>query len=233
MTTRISSQRYAVEDFHEALELCYSRGWTDGLPVVPPTEPAVRAMLDAVGLEPDAQVAFITNRQVAISAEKVAINTVMAGCRPEHMPVVLAAVEGIADPRWGYHGQLIAHYLASGNDRMATATVSNAGALQTLLKAAVAAPDTRIAALPLLSPVEENQLIVGLNQTAEVFPHAPCLHQIFEAQVEQTPAAIAVRFEGQELTYAELNRRANQRAHRLLKLGVGAEVLVAYPVSPE
>ena len=104
MTTRISSQRYAVEDFHEALELCYSKGWTDGLPVVPPTEPAVRAMLEAVGLEPDVQVAFITNRQVAISAEKVAINAVMAGCHPEHMAVVLAAVEGISDPRWGYHG---------------------------------------------------------------------------------------------------------------------------------
>src|SRR5690242_20561565 len=71
MTARISSQRYAVEGFQEALDLCYSRGWTDGLPVVPPTEPAVRAMLDAVALEPDAQIAFITNRQVAISAEKV------------------------------------------------------------------------------------------------------------------------------------------------------------------
>jgi hypothetical protein len=104
MTARISSQRYAVEGFQEALDLCYSRGWTDGLPVVPPTEPAVRAMLDAVALEPDAQVAFITNRQVAISAEKVAINAVMAGCRPEYMPVVVAAIEGIADPRWGYHG---------------------------------------------------------------------------------------------------------------------------------
>lgn len=103
---------------------------------------------------------------------------------------------------------------------------------QILLKAAVAAPDTRIAALPLLSPVEENQLIVGLNQTAEVFPHAPCLHQIFEAQVEQTPAATAVRFEGQELTYAELNRRANQLAHRLRKLGVGREVLVAICLEP-
>src|SRR5215213_4276938 len=103
---------------------------------------------------------------------------------------------------------------------------------QILLKAAVAAPDTPIAALPLLSPVEENQLIVGLNQTAEVFPHAPCLHQIFEAQVAQTPAAIAVRFEGQELTYAELNRRANQLAHRLLKLSVGAEVLVAICMEP-
>ena len=103
---------------------------------------------------------------------------------------------------------------------------------QILLKAAVAAPDTRIAALPLLSPMEENQLIVGLNQTAEVFPHAPCLHQIFEAQAEQTPAATAVRFEGQELTYAELNRRANQLAHRLRKLGVGWEVLVAICMEP-
>src|SRR5713101_8217816 len=61
-------------------------------------------MLDAVGLEPDAQIAFITNRQVAISAEKLAINAVMAGCLPAHMPVVVAAIEGIADPRWGYHG---------------------------------------------------------------------------------------------------------------------------------
>ena len=103
---------------------------------------------------------------------------------------------------------------------------------QTLLKAAVAAPDTPIAALPLLSPVEEDQLIVGLNQTAEVFPHAPCLHQIFEAQVAQTPDATAVRFEGQELTYAVLNQRANQLAHRLLKLGVGPEVLVAICMEP-
>ena len=104
MTVRISSQRYAVEDFQQALELCYRKGWTDGLPVVPPTEPAVRAMLDAAGLEPDAQIAFITNRQVAVTAEKVAINAVMAGCLPDHMPVVAAALEGIADPRWGYHG---------------------------------------------------------------------------------------------------------------------------------
>jgi hypothetical protein len=61
-------------------------------------------MLDAVGLPPQHQVAFITNRQVAVTAEKVAINAVMAGCRPEYMPVVMAAVEGIGDPRWGYHG---------------------------------------------------------------------------------------------------------------------------------
>src|SRR5258706_5791713 len=101
MTTRISSQRYAVEDFHEALDLCYSRGWTDGLPVVPPTEPAVRAMLDAVGLEPDTQIAFITNPQVAITAEKVAINAVMAGRPAAHMAAVVAPRDGIAHPHWG------------------------------------------------------------------------------------------------------------------------------------
>src|SRR5260370_39413894 len=62
-------------------------------------------MLGGVGLEPDPQIAFITNGQVAITAEKVATNAVMAGCLPAHMLVVVAALEGIADPRWGYHGR--------------------------------------------------------------------------------------------------------------------------------
>ena len=104
MTTQLQSARYRADDLGDAIELCFEKGWTDGLPVVPPTESRVRAMLDAVGLEPQHQLAFITNRQVAVTAEKVAINAVMAGCRPEYMPVVVAAVEGIADPRWGYHG---------------------------------------------------------------------------------------------------------------------------------
>ena len=98
---------------------------------------------------------------------------------------------------------------------------------QILLKAVVADPETPIASLPLLSAAEENQLVVGLNETAETFPQAACLHQIFEDQVEQTPEATAVSFEGRTLSYAELNRRANQLAHRLIKLGVGPEVLVA------
>src|SRR5262249_4266935 len=104
MTTQLVSKRYAVEDPGQAIELCFEKGWTDGLPVVPPTESRVRAMLDLVGLAPEHQVAFITNRQVAVTAEKVAINAVMAGCRPEYMPVVVAAIEGIGDPRWSYHG---------------------------------------------------------------------------------------------------------------------------------
>ena len=101
MTTALASKRHVVADIGLAMELCYERGWTDGLPVVPPTEPAVRAMLDAAGLEPDHQIAFITNRQVAVTAEKVAINAVMAGCLPEYMPIVVAAVEGIAEPAVG------------------------------------------------------------------------------------------------------------------------------------
>jgi len=104
MTTQLASKRHPVEDLNHAIEFCYKQGWTDGLPVVPPTEPAVRAMLAAAGLEADKQVAFITNRQVAVSAEKIAVNAVMAGCLPEYMPIVVAAVEALADPKWGYHG---------------------------------------------------------------------------------------------------------------------------------
>jgi hypothetical protein len=104
VATALSSKAYAVADLSEAIELCFAKGWTDGLPVVPPTPELVRRMLDAAGLEPDHQVAHIAHRAVAVTAEKVAINAVMAGCLPEYMPVVVAAVEAIGDPRWGYHG---------------------------------------------------------------------------------------------------------------------------------
>ena len=100
----LTSQRYEVKDMAEAIELYYTKGWTDGLPVVPPTENSIWGMLESAGLEPEAEIAFIENRQVSVTAEKVAINTVMAGCKPEYMPVVVAAVEALGDPRFGYHG---------------------------------------------------------------------------------------------------------------------------------
>jgi hypothetical protein len=93
-----------ADELHDVLEFCFQQGWTDGLPVVPPTEARVRAMLEAARLEPDHVVGHVEHRAVTITAEKVAINAVMAGCRPEYMPVVVAAVEALADPRWGYHG---------------------------------------------------------------------------------------------------------------------------------
>src|SRR5256886_5698127 len=104
MPARLPSRRYPVNDAAGAIDLCFEKGWPDGLPVVPPTEAAVRAMLDAARLAPDAQIAYIRDRATAVTAEKVAINAVMAGCKPEYMAVVVAAVEGIGDPRWGYHG---------------------------------------------------------------------------------------------------------------------------------
>ena len=100
----LQSRRHTVQDLSDAIELCFTNGWTDGLPVVPPTADRIEAMLNAAGLDSQRQIAFIENRQVSITAEKVAINAVMAGCKAEYMPVVVAAVEALADPLYSYHG---------------------------------------------------------------------------------------------------------------------------------
>jgi hypothetical protein len=104
MVETLTSKRHVVADDADAVEFCHSRGWTDGLPVIPPTPDRVRATLDAARVDPQHVVTSIAHRAVTITAEKVAINAVLAGCKPEYMPVVLAAVEGIGDPAWGYHG---------------------------------------------------------------------------------------------------------------------------------
>ena len=104
MPTQLTSKRHQVPDTVDLVEFCFQQGWSDGLPVVPPTVDRVEAMLEAAGLDAKQELGFITHRSVSITAEKVAINAVMAGCKPEYMPVVVAAVEGIADPLWSYHG---------------------------------------------------------------------------------------------------------------------------------
>src|SRR5262249_31277426 len=104
MPTQLTSKRVQVPDTVDPVEFCFQQGWSDGLPVVPPTVDRVEAMLAAAGLDAKEEIGFITHRSVSITAEKVAINAVMAGCKPEYMPVVVAAVEGIADPLWSYHG---------------------------------------------------------------------------------------------------------------------------------
>jgi hypothetical protein len=100
----LTSRRFPVGDLAEAIDLCFERGWSDGLPVVPPTPDRVEAMLAAAALEPARPVARIEHRAVTVTAEKVAVNAVLAGCRPEYMPVVVAAVEALGDPAWSYHG---------------------------------------------------------------------------------------------------------------------------------
>ena len=100
------------------------------------------------------------------------------------------------------------------------------GHFQQLLEGIATNPGRRLSELPLLTETERQQALVEWNQTAVAYPKDVCLPQLFEAQVERAPAAVAVVCEGQELTYWELNRRANQLAHYLKGLGVGPEVLV-------
>ncbi|MBU7581844.1 MAG: amino acid adenylation domain-containing protein [Nostoc sp. TH1S01] len=101
-----------------------------------------------------------------------------------------------------------------------------AGHLQTLLCGIITNPEQRLSELPLLTADEQHQLLVDWNQTQVEYSPDPCIHQLFEKQVERTPDAVAVVFENQQLTYSQLNQRANQLANYLQKLGVGAEVLV-------
>lgn len=100
------------------------------------------------------------------------------------------------------------------------------GHWQTLLEGIAADPERRLSELPLLRETERHQLLVEWNATSAEYPRNMCIHQIFEAQVERTPDAVAVLCEGAQLTYRELNQRANQLAHHLQRLGVGPEVLV-------
>jgi amino acid adenylation domain-containing protein len=97
---------------------------------------------------------------------------------------------------------------------------------QRLLEGIVANPQQRVSQLPLLTHRERDQLLVESNNTTKEYPIDKCIHQLFEEQVERSPDAIAVVFEGEQLTYKELNQRVNQLAHHLQRLGVGPEVLV-------
>ena len=100
------------------------------------------------------------------------------------------------------------------------------GHFVTLLEGIVANPCERISQLPLLTAVEQQQLLIEWNDTQVDYPQDKCIHQLFEEQCLRTPDAVAVVFENQQLTYHELNCRANQLAHYLQSLGVGADVLV-------
>src|SRR5207302_8198720 len=88
-----------------------------------------------------------------------------------------------------------------------------------------AASSLRLSELPLLSP-EERRTLESWNLTEALYPRSESLHQSIEAQVERTPNAVAVWYEGRSLTYRELNHKANQVAHRLRSFGVGPESLV-------
>jgi hypothetical protein len=112
---RAERHRYASHD--ELLEDYFERGWTDGLPVVAPTPDKVERFLEAAGLAATEILGEVPTREVVATAEQVAINAIMAGCRPEYMPVVVAAVR--------------AHLHEKGNCHSTTGTLS--GAFQAVL----------------------------------------------------------------------------------------------------
>ena len=101
---------HAPEDEHE---LCFSRGWSDGLPVVPPTPVRVLRMLRGTARDPQEAIGAIPPNNAPCTVEKIAINAVMAGCKPEYMPVVLAAVEAALVPGFAMHGLLCTTWFSS------------------------------------------------------------------------------------------------------------------------
>lgn len=100
----LTSRILEADDFAAVQELYHSQGWTDGLPIVPPTADAVRACLEWAMLAPDQLIGVEPVRERSITAEKIAINAVMAGCLPMHFPVVVAAVTAMLQPEFLLHG---------------------------------------------------------------------------------------------------------------------------------
>ena len=104
-TSSLRSRRIAVPNASAAIQDYYeAQGWTDGLPVVPATEDLVWEMLGTFGKNPAQSLGVIQPRNASVTLEKIAINAVMAGCRPEHFPVVVAAVRAILQPAFNVAG---------------------------------------------------------------------------------------------------------------------------------
>ena len=109
---RLRSRRVELAEQEDEAEACFDRGWSDGLPVVPPTEGRVLAMLDGTTRAPDEVVAVVPPDLVECTVEKVAVNAVLAGCQPEYLPVVLAAVEAACTDEFNIHGLLATTYFS-------------------------------------------------------------------------------------------------------------------------
>lgn len=103
---RFASETGEAEDYFALQEHFFAMGWTDGLPIVPPTPERVAEFLEASGTQPSDIIAVIPTRNRVITAEKVAINCVMAGCLPSYMPVVIAVLQAMAEPAYNFHGSI-------------------------------------------------------------------------------------------------------------------------------
>ncbi len=104
--TGLASRHIVLGDQEDEFEAMFARGWSDGLPMVPPTQERVLRMLSGTARDPREVLGLAPPDLIPLTVEKVAINAVMAGCKPEYLPVVLAAVEAALDPDFAMHGVL-------------------------------------------------------------------------------------------------------------------------------
>ena len=91
----------------DSIEACFERGWSDGLPVVPPTPTGLERILQGTARDPQDVVGILPPRRGVVTVEKAALNALMAGCKAEYMPVVLAAVEALCDPLFNIHATVM------------------------------------------------------------------------------------------------------------------------------
>ncbi len=101
------------EEMVDAIEFFYEQGWTDGLPIVPPTVDRVRAMVERSGRAASEVIAELPPKGGKATVEKIATNAVMAGCLPEYMPVILAALEAMMEPRFNLRGVVCSTHVAT------------------------------------------------------------------------------------------------------------------------
>jgi amino acid adenylation domain-containing protein len=154
----------------------------------------------------------------AVELPGLSLNPVIADAGTTHFDLTLH----IVDSEQGLVGTV-----AYNTDLFDADTITRMlGHFQTLLEAIIKDPDQRLSNLSLLTDAERQQVFVGRNEILRDYVPGPGITELFEAQVERTPDSIALVFEDQQLTYRELNARANRLAHSLRKLNVGPEVAV-------
>ena len=104
MAQEWQSTALEIDETEDLIEVCYQNGWTDGLPVVPPTPERVERMLSGTDRDPNELIAAVPPKWGRATVERVAINAVMAGCKPEYLPLILTAVKAMTSEQFNLHG---------------------------------------------------------------------------------------------------------------------------------
>ncbi|MBE9001845.1 amino acid adenylation domain-containing protein [Nostoc sp. LEGE 12447] len=173
-------------------------------------------------LQPNRDLSYNPVFQVMFVLQNTASNSIWKTEELETRTAKFDVLLSIIDSEEGLTGRL-----EYNTDLFNAETIARmVGHFQTLLEGVVSDPNQGISKLSILTPVERQTLLVDWNNTQVDYPQEACIHNLFEVQAEKTPDAIALIFANQELTYRELNNRANQLAHYLQNLGVKPDTFV-------